>query len=400
MSESSDDIRVTLHWQQKLIDTTVIAPGGRSILRLPDQSSAQVDYTEEGVRISNDNLSVMLGAQQSASFGSLKVRTDTTTKTPSERMPFSIDATLFNAGLFSLCAHVLLIASFMFSPAADYGAESGGGLALEEVRRYVNVSMSGADKRGRAHFSPKGRKAHESEKLKEFKTQLGSRASSVVRSTQSKKHWSSQAKLNRMVAELNNGDEMGNLRRTLGDINWTAPQAERIKRAGMGGLSSPTDIVEKGNGSALIGLGESQLAKTIASKKKTRRVKNLGKPSVKTEALNEEIKKNTSKQASAALDETTRSLIARAVQERSNTIRACYESFGLAQHDDGEGHLTLKMTLHSDGHLSEIHASIDDKNLRAVTRCVEKRVAEWNLGNLIEGAPQPLSFPYILTPKR
>jgi hypothetical protein len=86
------------------------------------------------------------------------------------------------------------------------------------------------------------------------------------------------------------------------------------------------------------------------------------------------------------------------VHQRTNVVRSCYESWGIAENALRRGRLVIEFTLRPDGHLDDV-TTTDSGGLQRVGDCVRRAAVEWYLGDGLVEQPTRLSFPFWLRPR-
>jgi hypothetical protein len=165
------------------------------------------------------------------------------------------------------------------------------------------------------------------------------------------------------------------------------------------------DPVRAGNGNGAIGAGESRIAeelrKRIAETEKKARLM-APRRAMQTPVpvrLVDVPDAHVTLVETEGIDPVVRDHLALQVRERHNSVRYCYESWGLAADATRAGRLVLEMTLNPDGHISDVRASVSNPALALVAECVEKMASQWYLGDQLVEEPRRLSFPFILQPR-
>jgi hypothetical protein len=313
------------------------------------------------------------------------------------RFGVSVDSNLLHASMISIAAHVCAVAALWLSPEPSLAAESGGGVAIEQLRRYITVPAGSAAKNGPPRFVARGERPEEGERLLELADARGEVAPRVTRAQRTQ---SMSEALDAIVRELNNGAPDEELARAVGDLSWVEPTSAAISTAGFGGLPTPRPVIDSGNGSAIVGIGHSRLKsslQTAIDEAEARFDDMRDRPEELPEVPELPGAENITSDPIDELPDEVRNHILRAVRERQNSIRYCYESWGLPRAPSRTGRLTLEFTLQPDGHLTDISAEIDEASLRLVAECAREQAGQWYLGSVLE-AEKRLMFRFFLQP--
>jgi hypothetical protein len=199
-------------------------------------------------------------------------------------------------------------------------------------------------------------------------------------------------------------DAAGELARTLGQAALDTARSE-ARAAGVGGLLSPRPLAEPGAGSGEVGLGESTLGEHLKKNDERLEKKELKRKAVEPELRPEvtqalyKVQAGTVPEGEVDLDPLVREFLSERVREHNNSVRHCYETFGLAGDPQRRGRLVVELTLLPSGRVSDVDVRGDDPGLGGVAACVKERAAHWWLGDVRPDEPRRLSFPFNLRPK-
>lgn len=304
------------------------------------------------------------------------------------------DSTLFHAAMIGAAVQACVVSALVLAPSPGLDSEPGAGMP-GEWRRYLTAPGGTAPTTGTPMLNVVGRKPEESERLQPARTP-GQRPHSPAG-----KALTLEQALDEMSRVLHLGNDGTELKEAIGDIAQGTARAP-VSGADFGGLS-PKDPVESGQGNGLVGAGESKLSELLHrriadnDKRATTALHREPRPAIPVR-LAEFAPEDYARLS--RLDPEKKDAITQAVRRRENSVRACYESRGLAEDHQRAGKLTLELTLLPNGRVKDAHVAVDNASLRGVADCVERAAADWYLGDGLVEEAQPLSFPFILTPRK
>lgn len=322
-------------------------------------------------------------------------------------MPVLIDSRWLQTLLIAGCVQVCVVSALWLTPAALEDPEPGAGLTMAQVERFLAVPAGGARKEGRATFAPAGERPDEAERVSHERPPLLVAQRDVPTFT-----WRSSptALANALDSLLGDVDGTSDLARTLGDEALATARSEQSS-AGVGGLLSPRALVEPGAGNGTVGIGSSRARELFE-----RNERRLERDTVRTASLPRQerevpraepalfpVTRAEVPEGSVSfedIDPVVKDFLAQSVRRHRNSIRYCYERFGLTADPKRSGRLVLELTLQPDGFVRDVDATVDGAGLEAVARCVEEQASRWFLGAALSDGPRRLRFPFRLCPKR
>ncbi len=312
----------------------------------------------------------------------------------------SYDGAFPHALLLAAAVQTVVVSALLLHP-THLDDDAGGGLALQELNRYLKAPEGAAPNVGHGVFVAMGRPPEDAERATAAREALGRRTARRAPRTQAPSLESVLAALSRAV---NNGTQHGDLKDTVGDLAVSAASSPQLG-AGLGGMLRPRQATPTGAGSGEVGAGSKRVKRDL--KERIRRLKK--KADANEKALKKVAKRRTREipvgmpttlevpRGSVRLDPVVHDHIARTVGKFRNSVRYCYETWGLPTNPTSSGRLVLQLTLQPDGSVSNSRATIDH-GLRLVGDCVEKQSRDWYLGDGLVPEPTVLSFPYVLQP--
>ena len=304
-----------------------------------------------------------------------------------------IDSTLLHATMIGAAFQVCVVSALILAPPRAFDPDPGAGWA-SELRRVVSLPGGTAAQAGQPTFVPVGRSPLEEERAEPVRAR-GSRP------TLSGKGPSAEEALEEMKRTLHLGDSGLELREALGELARQVARAPELG-AGFGGLS-PREPADRGPGTGIIGAGISELPRIIRAQ--TERMERAFERKPKGERLVGRVELMEVPQGFVVLDESSLDPVVRdelnaAVRERHNTIRSCYEVWGLAADAKRTGRLELELTLTPDGRVTDPVVRVSSPGLKHVARCVSDGVREWYLGDGLFDEATRLRFPFVLQPRK
>jgi hypothetical protein len=384
--------RLCVLWQDTLLDTVTVRRAGRHFLRTGDVVDVEVD--DDGLLVHGEGAPARLRSGDATPLPSGHVavvyRDHAAPRLP---LDLSVDSTFLHATMIGVAFTICLFSACWLAP-VDRFDEGGAGLA-SNTRRWLSLPGGTARTTG-VSFHAAGRPPQEAERI-------------VVEQQQGRplpRHAGPGPSLERTLEAMKqalHGADADGARDPMGELT-RAIAAAPVLGAGVGGLS-PRDPVDAGPGNGVIAAGSTTQLSTILrgradtiektqpplARPTTYPVKLIDVPDAAVDAERVD--------AATALDPFVREQLMRAIRRRSNVLRSCYESWGLANDDLRSGRLAVELTLLPDGHVTEI-ATTTTAGLASVGGCVERAASDWYLGDGLVDAPTRLSFPFLLQPRR
>lgn len=401
-------LRLTFLWGDSVVDSFAFRTGETIHHALVKGGALKAEWDDElGVVVLTldecDVCEVAPGGSTSLA-GGVTVRCQPDQAVPHAQRPILLDGRWLHALMIAAALQVCAVSALLLTPSRVIDPEAGGGLQLDGAERFLAVPAGGATTLSTSPvFAVHGDVPREAERLDP--ALVKARAPDPLRPRISfalPPAPTVEEALEELTGNTNHNN-VDRLRRAVGaDARWTAES--EAKAAALGGLLSPRELVEPGESSGEVGLGKSdmadrlrqqdeQLENTIARRARSLRdippAQRLFPASPMTVPSGE-----------VRMDPLVREFIAARVKENANTIRYCYETFGLAAQPKASGTLTLEMTLLSSGYVADLSATADANVLEPVARCVEREAASWYLGDVLPAKPQRVSFPFHLVPKK
>jgi hypothetical protein len=305
----------------------------------------------------------------------------------------AVDSTLFHAAMIGAAVQACVVSALVLAPAPTLDFEAGAGMK-SEWRRMLLTPGGTAPTKGPASVNAVGRDPEEGEREEPVRSK-GQRPTH-----RTGKGLTAEQALDEMKRFLHLGNDGVELRDILGEVAQATAKAP-VVGAGMGGLA-PRDPQNAGAGNGLVGAGESRIAELL--KERIRQADKASPKLPRREAraipvnVVEVPTARVSLAADEALDPVVKDHLMRAVRQRHNAVRYCYESWGLAADVRRSGRLVLELTLRPDGRVADPKVTAESPGLKLVGECVERMAAEWYLGDGLVEEPKRLSFPFVLQP--
>lgn len=402
-------LRLTVLWREVVVDSFAVGGDGPATQELRVGGSLQAAWDDEvaAVVLTLDGAEMALVKPgESATLGGLTVLCRHDALHPAAHRPLFFDGRWLQALLIAAAVQVCVVSALLLTPRPVVDPEPGAGLTMADVERFLAVPAGGAPREGRATFAPTGERPEEGERVSHERPPL-----QVNRDRVATVRWSSTPAFLAESLDKLLGDEGGtsDLARVLGDDALATARSEQAS-AGVGGLLSPRPLVEPGAGNGTVGIGESQtqkvldaneerLEKQLSKKEPLRKPKPEPKraPQAKTVFP---VTTTRVPEGDVSIDPIVKDFLATRVREHKNSIRYCYETFGLAGDPTRQGRLVLELTLLPDGHVTDVTATTTEPGLTAVATCVQEQASQWFLGDVLPDEPKRLKFPFQLRPKR
>lgn len=388
--------RLALLWQGTVLDVVTVKRARATLhLRTGEQLKARVRAGQVEIQgVGPEPLTVEAGVLTELPAGHAVVATRALPEADAGRFS-SFDGTLFHAAMVGAALQACVVSALVLAPRPQLDPEVGGGLK-GDLRRLL-VTGGTAPTRGPAEVAAVGRAPAEAERL-ELVRQQGQR-SAPARGTNG--GLTVEQMLDEMRRALNIGNDGVELRDALGEMAQATARAPELG-AGLGGLIVK-DPAAEGAGNGLVGVGESRLAEILRERvEKAKRDHRLppraDRPVIPVQLVDVPEAHVTTVSLSEELDPLVRDHLSSQVRERHNSVRHCYESWGLAGDPRRTGRLVLELTLLPNGKVADPTVTVDSAGLRLVGECVEKMAAEWYLGDGLVDEPRRLSFPFVLQP--
>lgn len=399
-------LRLTVLWAGAVVDSFPVDAGARSVHALRGGGRLEAAWdAEDGVLVLTldgaDVVEVAPGG--AAQLGGFDIRCHLGVRHPRARRPLLFDGRWLHAVVLAAAFQICVVSALLLAPAPVVDPEPGAGLTMADLERFLAVPAGGARREGRATFAPVGERPDEGERVHHERPPLHVARRDVPTVT-----WSTTPTYLADSVRSLLGDEGGtsDLARTLGEEALATARSEQAS-AGVGGLLSPRPLVEPGAGTGTVGIGRSRTAKLVEEndrrldQKNVRRVKLPPRepraPEVQQAVF--PVKTAALPEGDVSIDPVVKDFLATSVRRHKNSIRYCYETFGLAADPRRSGRLVLELTLLPDGHVRDVDATVDGKGLEAVARCVEEQASQWFLGGALMDGPRRLRFPFRLCPK-
>lgn len=397
-------LRLTVLWADAVVDSFAVGTEQASSHELRGGGSLRAEWDPElrvlVLTLDGDLVEVPPGGE--TALGGFVVRCHYDARCPPAARPLFFDGRWLHALVIAAAFQVCVVSSLLLTPAPITDPEPGAGLTMADLHRFLAVPAGGAPTEGTATFAPVGEKPDEAERIEHERPPLRVARRDVPTVT-----WSTTPSYLADSIETLLGDETGtsDLARTLGEDALATARSEQAS-AGVGGLLSPRPLVEPGAGNGTVGIGTSQIGKVLEKNDVRLEKKNLRTKKPRPERNVTDVKQAVFPVQQAAvpegdvsIDPVVKDFLATRVREHKNSIRYCYETFGLAAHPNRSGRLVLELTLLPDGHVRDVDARVDDPALEAVARCTEQQASQWYLGDVLPEEPRRLSFPFRLKPR-
>jgi|GEM_PF-1182543 len=414
-SRATPLVHLECRWQGTLLDVVTLLPGRRQQVELPDGSQLRVtvppaDMLADAalfVEENGDGWALPVGEQQQRDSGhELFVTCAVPHEAPKPVAPVQGH---FLHILMTVCAaQVCLVSSFALAPKPAPDPHSGGGQPTDQLRRYIQVFASSAPSDDApAAVALRGHKPLPAQRVLPPKRQAPTRVAPTPASRTPARLSAQLAAIERALHDgLNDGVTTDNL----GELIQASAASPQLG-AEVGGLSPRTTFAAgAGNGEVGVGTNHTQhdLKKVLRKhRKEARRRRTPRKPPIAVstvEVPEADVKPGPAAAAAGAslapLDPLIRDHIARQVRRHRNAVRYCYETWGLTVNPHKSGRLTVDLTLHPNGVLTDIVVDVSDDSLDQVQSCVKKMAKDWYLGDALVDVPRRLSFPFILQPRQ
>ncbi len=388
--------RIAVLWHDTVLDLVTVRAGLLgTTLRLRTGDTLRATVTAHGLRI------VAPFAELHASDGELlllpaghALMVNLTPAHATAHPWTSADGTLFHAAMIAAAVQAVLVCTLVLTPAPRFDSDAGAGFPDSEVRRLILAPGGTSPQRGKAALALAGRRVEEAE-----------RPSVVRRAGRAlPRHSGAGLTLEQTLAEMERalvlGDGGTELKETLGDLAQSVARAPQLG-AGVGGLA-PKDPIAQGAGSGLVGPGDAHVERLHEMRD---RAPNTALPTGAQHAIGP-VSLIDVPHAEVALSEEfdidplVKEELTRAVRQRHNAVRYCYESWGLAANAGNAGRVLLEITLMPDGRVVEPVATASQPALDHVAACVQRMAAGWYLGDGLVDKPTVMSFPFLLKPAR
>ncbi len=401
-------LRLTVLWRQVVVDSFAVRIGQVATQELRGGGSLKAEWDAgDGLLVLTldgaDIVEVAPGGE--AELGGFWVRCRYDEIQPRAIRPLFFDGRWVHALVAAAAFQFCLVSALLLAPAPVRDPEPGAGLTMADVERFLAVPAGGAPREGRATFAPTGERPLEGERISHERPPLEVAAHDVPTVT-----WSTTPAFltDSLTTLLGDRGARSELARTLGEDALATARSEQAS-AGVGGLLSPRPLIEPGAGNGTVGIGESQtqkildandrrLEKKLEAKAKPRLKRPLPKQQrlfpVQTTSVPE-----GDVNAGENIDPIVKDFLALRVREHKNSIRYCYETFGLAADPTRSGRLVLELTLLPNGHVTDVEATVDGRGLDPVATCVEEQASQWFLGDVLPDKAKRLRFPFTLCPK-
>ena len=395
---SRDVWRIALLWQGTVLDVVTVKRA-RTTLRLRTGELLKARVSGGQVELTGPDgepIAIDAGVLTELPAGHAVVATRALPEADAGRFS-QFDGTLFHAAMVGAALQACVVSALVLAPRPQLDSELGGGLK-GDLRRLL-VTGGTAPMRGPAEVAAVGRAPEEAERRELVRPE--GQPSAPARGTRG--GLTVEQLLDEMRRALNVGNDGVELRDALGEMAQATARAPELG-AGLGGLV-PKDPAVEGAGNGSVGIGEARLAEILRervekAKRDPRLAPRLERPVIPVELVDVPEAHVTTVSLTEQLDAQVRDHLSTQVRERHNSVRHCYESWGLAGDPSRAGRLVLELTLLPNGKVAEPKVSVDSTGLRLVGECVEKMAAEWYLGDGLVDEPKRLSFPFVLQPAR
>ncbi|MCP4504449.1 MAG: AgmX/PglI C-terminal domain-containing protein [Deltaproteobacteria bacterium] len=416
-TNKSQVLHLEVTWGGTLLDLVTLPFGRRHEVHFPDGLRAQISTPKQNLLqdaavvlcCETFTLDLPMDAQVELPSGHelhLHLVTEATPGIPIEPHPAGFLHTL----MVVCAAQVCLVSAIAMAPGEAPDPHAGGGVPSERLRRYIRVSSSSAEQvSSQASVASSGRILEAAERLHSPKRRKGRRPGTPRKGPGNERLAEALDALQLAVSGL----ETGSLKDLLGDPTKAVARSQ-TRKAGLGGILAPKELLATGVGSGDLGVGKSRIQNPISEvlndfkkhleqEKKVRRLKKpirVARLEVPNASVQAGLGADAESDVQTKLDPLIRDHLSRQVRRHRNAVRYCYETWGLTANPTKSGRLTLELTFHPDGALTEIDVLESDPNLHQVSSCVKKMAANWYLGDGLVKAPRRLSFPFILQPRQ
>lgn len=403
-------LRLTLRWGDAVVDSFAVRQGEASkheLHELPRGGgrlhAAWDDDAQVVVLTLEDGEVAEVAPGGRAALGGFEAQCAYDMVVPRASRPFFFDGRWLHALMIAAAFQVCAVSAFLLAPVPVRDPEPGAGLPLSDVERFLAVPAGAAPREGPATFAAMGERPEEGERpelLPPAPRHMPPRTELPTVTFRAAPDPEACA-----LCDLGASppDALGDLARTLGEDALDTARSE-ARSAGVGGLLSPRPLAEPGAGSGEVGLGRSQLGEHLKKNDERLEKKALRQKKVRPEPVPEKpvFRVDTAEvpEGEVDLDPVVREFLAERVREHKNSVRHCYETFGLAGDPKRRGRLVVEVTLLPDGHLTDVKARAEEPGLEGVAACVQQRASTWWLGDVLPDEARRLSFPFQLRPKR
>lgn len=395
-------LRLTVLWAGAVVDSFAVGDerslhelrGGARLESVWDADRGALLLLLDGVEAAE------VGPGGAVRLGGFVIQCHLGVRHPRAVRPLLFDSRWLQALVIAAAVQVCVVSALVLAPAPVPDPEPGAGLTMADIERFLAVSAGGARQEGKATFAPAGERPDEAERIEHERPRLVVAQRDLPIVTWRSTPMPLGDALEGLVGEASGTNELA---RTLGEEALATARSEQAT-AGIGGLLSPRPLVEPGAGSGTVGIGTSRSGALLEeNERRLERRPDLAlererpAPSAVFPVTTMEVPVGEVREED--IDPVVKDFLAQRVRRHKNSIRYCYETFGLAGDPRRSGRLVLELTLLPDGHVTDVDATVDGKGLEAVARCVEEQASQWFLGGALTDGPRRLRFPFRLCPK-
>ncbi len=398
--------QLEIRWQGQILEHLTVASTGRRYRRLSHKLTSghrlrAQPSADNGWRVSLDGVShhIEVGAPQQRFPCGLSVRLLEVQRSAPPRRFSSLDLGWVHALMLAAAVQIGGVSALMLSP--EPSSDPGAGYRIEHLRRILRAPAGAAPTKGPGAVVRIGRQAEEAERPLAIPPARG-----VARPRREPKPIDTQRSLIEAIGSLEavvqRGTPLGaELRQTIGDLARSTADAP-TQGAGLGGLLRPREIVDRGAGSGIIGIGSDRIRRHTRRKKLFDDEKKIKlRPKVSRAFKTKMGPDGTGEDARDGwdLDPIVRDQLAKAVRRRQSSVRYCYVTWALQSDPTRTGRVVLELTLRPDGYVEDPSVTHDDPALGLVAECVERMAGDWYLGHGLVEENKRLAFPFILQPR-